>query len=77
MVTKLSPLLRAQLNQFVYGRLLSDAPFLVWVTDTPQMVQRLCNTMQSEFFDRADAILEVGQVRRPHGWRAESGESSW
>jgi hypothetical protein len=72
-VTKLSPLLRAQLHQTIYGPLVHDAPFLAWLSDEPHLLQRLCTQLYPSFYDCGDAILEIGHVTLNLYWIITGG----
>jgi hypothetical protein len=72
-VTKLSPLLRAQLHQTIYGPLVHKAPFLAWLADEPHLLQRLCTQLFPSFYDCGDAILEIGHVTLNLYWIIAGG----
>ena len=61
-LSKLSPTLRGELCYQVFGRILMQAPFLVWARDVPSAFRHLAQKASTNFHDVNDVLIEVEEV---------------
>ena len=61
-LSKLSPTLRGELCYQVFGRILMQAPFLVWARDVPNAFRRLAQRASTNFHAVNDVLIEVEEV---------------
>jgi len=58
---RLPPVLKAELCNHIYGRILANAPFFAWMRDYPICTKYLAEKVQTMFLERGDCIFRMGQ----------------
>ena len=60
----LSHSLRSQLCVQIFGAVLFECPFLAWMTDDDEAVERLCLRMKAEFFEKNAVFIVFGELNQ-------------
>lgn len=58
---QLPPILKAELCNHIYGRIINCAPFLAWMKDFPICTKYLAERVESVFLERGDHVFRLGQ----------------
>merc|ERR1712232_213195 len=58
----LPPVLKTELCFHIYGRVITNAPFLSWMKDYHICVKHLTNSMQSIFLENGDMLFQMGHA---------------
>ena len=59
---KLSPTLRSKLCVHIFGNVLNQCPFLIWMHNDPEAMKKLCLRVKSEFLEANDLLFSYGEM---------------